>query len=135
MPKIKREKTQKRNRTQKEVGRAEGKKKRGENKDVSKNIRKPKGLGTTVKRSRGKKRSGVRRRESTKMIRHTMMLEDEISKRGYIYGTMKELSELLDIPCTTLYKILSKKNHFFSDKIKNGRNVYYFITLGRKGVR
>ncbi len=78
--------------------------------------------------SRRKKRNLRRkgRKVGIRKLSYVISVEREIEKNGYIYGSIKELSEYFKIPRTTFYKIIQLRNFVF-DKIKDGRNVYYFI--------
>lgn len=62
-----------------------------------------------------------------KIEKYKEKIRSEISRNGYIYGTIRELSECLRIPLSTLYKIM-KSEEFKTEKIKNAKNRYYFLT-------
>lgn len=62
-----------------------------------------------------------------KIEKYKEKIKREISRNGYIYGTIRELSECLKIPLSTLYKIM-KSEEFKTEKIKNAKNHYYFLT-------
>lgn len=68
----------------------------------------------------------IKEKES-KIEKYKEKIKREISRNGYIYGTIRELSECLKIPLSTLYKIM-KSEEFKTEKIKNAKNYYYFLT-------
>ena len=71
-------------------------------------------------KGKGKKKFVVRK------LSYVISVEREIEKNGYIYGRIKELAEYFKIPKTTFYRII-QLNNFVFDRIKDGKNVYYFI--------
>lgn len=58
---------------------------------------------------------------------HKLKIELELSKKGYIYGTARELSECLKVPLKVIYRLIKDKKNFISDKIKSGNCTYYII--------
>lgn len=100
--------------------------KRGKKRRVAKSARSDsKSTGKRAIKKRTKEKKGSRKLRIRKLS-YVISVEREIEKNGYIYGSIKELSEYFKIPRTTFYKIIQLRNFVF-DKIKNGKNVYYFI--------
>lgn len=59
--------------------------------------------------------------------KYRLKIEMELSKKGYIYGTARELSECLKIPIKVIYRIINNRKEFDSDKLRSGRCTYYII--------
>jgi hypothetical protein len=57
-------------------------------------------------------------------------IESEISRNGYICGTLKELAELLRIPLSSFRKSISSQK-FKKEKLKQSRQTYYFISFAK----
>ncbi len=58
---------------------------------------------------------------------YKLKIEMELSKKGYIYGTARELSSCLRIPLRFIYMLINGNKGFISDKIRSGGCTYYFI--------
>lgn len=57
---------------------------------------------------------------------YMLKIEMELSKKGYVYGTARELSDYLRIPLRVIYRMIKSKE-FVSDKIRSGKCTYYII--------
>lgn len=85
-------------------------------------------------RKKGKKRSMEAKSKTKKKLHdnsripdnYMLRMEMELSKKGYVYGTARELSDQLRIPLRVIYKMISSKE-FVSDKIRSGKYTYYII--------
>lgn len=58
---------------------------------------------------------------------YRLKIDMELSKKGYIYGTARELSECLRIPLRVIYMLINSNKNFISDKIRSGGCTYYII--------
>ncbi len=66
-------------------------------------------------------------KDKTKELAYKIKISDEIDKRGYMCGTIAEISHCLKIPQKKLRDILKKSRWFILDKIKGARRGYYII--------
>jgi DNA invertase Pin-like site-specific DNA recombinase len=57
-------------------------------------------------------------------------IESEISRNGYICGTLKELAELLRIPLSSFRRSINSQK-FKKEKLKQNRQTYYFISFAK----
>jgi DNA invertase Pin-like site-specific DNA recombinase len=61
-------------------------------------------------------------------------IESEISRNGYICGTLKELAELLRIPLSSFRRSINSQK-FKKEKLKQNRQTYYFISFTKLNRR
>jgi hypothetical protein len=61
-------------------------------------------------------------------------IESEISRNGYICGTLKELAELLRIPLSSFRRSINSQK-FKKEKLKQNRQTYYFISFAKLNRR
>jgi hypothetical protein len=78
-----------------------------------------------------RKEKEMKRRRKGKIYEiYEKKIESEISRNGYICGTLKELAELLRIPLSSFRKSISSQK-FKKEKLKQSRQTYYFISFAK----
>jgi hypothetical protein len=88
---------------------------------------------TKIIKRKGKERKRRKRKGEIYEI-YEKKIESEISRNGYICGTLKELAELLRIPLSSFRRSINSQK-FKKEKLKQNRQTYYFISFAKLNRR
>jgi DNA invertase Pin-like site-specific DNA recombinase len=90
------------------------------------------GKAKSIKREEKERKRRKRKGEIYEI--YEKKIESEISRNGYICGTLKELAELLRIPLSSFRRSINSQK-FKKEKLKQNRQTYYFISFAKLNRR